>query len=83
MPIRTATGLIAWYLRATGFKGWTSFWNTIYVMPGHENNQRLLRHERKHLEQIERDGRLVSVSQALPTTMRQRLNTHRLDHDDT
>jgi len=57
--IRTATGLISWYMRACGFEGWTSFWRVIYVLPGHENNQRLLRHERKHLEQIEREGRLL------------------------
>jgi hypothetical protein len=56
--IRTATGLIAWLMRRAGFLGWASFWGTIYVLPGHENDQRLLRHERKHLEQIERDGRL-------------------------
>lgn len=59
MKTRTATGLIAWYMRACGFSGWASFWNTIYVLPGHEHDQRLLRHERKHLEQIERDGRLA------------------------
>ena len=59
MTIRTATGLIAVYMRACGFAGWASFWRTIYVLPGHENNQRLLRHERCHLEQIERDGRLL------------------------
>ena len=51
--------MIAWYMRACGFAGWTRFWRTIYVLPGHENNQRLLRHERKHLEQIDSDGRLV------------------------
>lgn len=59
MTIRTATGLIAAYMRACGFKGWASFWRVIYVLPGHEHDQRLLRHERKHLEQIERDGRVV------------------------
>lgn len=59
MQVRTATGLIAWYMRSCKFAGWASFWNTIYVLPGHEQNQRLLRHERKHLEQIERDGRLL------------------------
>ena len=58
MTLRTATGLIAAYMRLCGFKGWASFWRVIYVLPGHENNQRLLRHERKHLEQIESDGRL-------------------------
>lgn len=59
MIIRTATGLIAWYMKLCGFKGWTSFWRFIYVLPGHEHDQRLLRHERKHLEQIEHDGRLL------------------------
>ena len=58
MKVKTATWLIAWYMRLCGFAGWSSFWNTIYVLPGHENDQRLLRHERKHLEQIERDGRI-------------------------
>ena len=59
MTIRTATSLIAACMRLCGFKGWASFWGAIYVLPGHENNQRLLRHERKHLEQIERDGRVL------------------------
>lgn len=59
MNTRTATGLLAWLMRRAGFLGWTSFWNVIYVLPGHEHNERLLRHERCHLEQIERDGRLL------------------------
>ena len=59
MIVRAATGLIAWYIRATGCRGWTSFWRVIYALPGSENDQRLLRHERKHLEQIEHDGRVV------------------------
>ena len=59
MKIKTATGLIAWYMRACKFDGWASFWNAIYVLPGHERDERLLRHESKHLEQIERDGRLL------------------------
>lgn len=53
---RTATCLIALYMKACGFKGWASFWRVVYVLPGFENNESLLRHERKHLEQIERDG---------------------------
>lgn len=56
MTVRTATGLIAAYMRLCGFYGWASFWRTIYVLPGHENNANLLRHEREHLEQIESDG---------------------------
>ena len=59
MTICTATGLIAAYMRTFGFAGWASFWRTIYVLPGYEHDRRLLRHERKQLEQIERDGRLV------------------------
>ena len=59
MKVKTATGLIAVYMRACKFDGWTSFWNTIYVLPGFENYESLLRHERCHLEQIERDGRLL------------------------
>ncbi len=57
--VRTSTGLLAWYMKRCGFLGWASFWSTIYVMPGHEHDQRLLRHECKHLEQIERDGSLL------------------------
>lgn len=59
MTISTATGPIAAYMSLCGFRGWASFWRTIYVLPGHEYNERLLRHERKHLEQIKRDGRVV------------------------
>ena len=58
MQVRTATGLLAWLMRRAGFAGWTSFWHVVYVLPGHEHDERLLRHERCHLEQIERDGRL-------------------------
>ena len=62
MTVRTATGLLAYLMRLCGFKGWTSFWRVIYVLPGQEDNAALIRHEAKHLEQIERDGRwLFSV----------------------
>ena len=59
MTVKTATGLIRLYMRLFGFKGWASFWRTIYVLPGWENVQWLIRHEAKHLEQIERDGRML------------------------
>lgn len=59
MKIRTATGITAIYMRAFKFDGWTSFWRVVYVLPGHERDERLLRHERCHLEQIQQDGRLV------------------------
>lgn len=46
-------------MRLCGFRGWASFWNTIYLLPGSELDERLIRHEVAHLEQIERDGRLL------------------------
>lgn len=42
MTIRTDTDLIAAYMRLCRFAGWASFWNVIYVLPGHEQNERLL-----------------------------------------
>lgn len=59
MKVRTATGPLGWFMRRAGFLGWTSFWHVVYVLPGHERNEGLLRHERCHLEQIERDGRVL------------------------
>ena len=59
MTPRTATGLIAIYMRLCGFQGWTSLWNTIYLAPGFENDTRLIKHELKHLEQMRRDGKVV------------------------
>lgn len=59
MQIKLATGPIAAYMKLCGFKGWASFWRVIYVLPGYERDERLLRHERRHLEQIERDGRFL------------------------
>ena len=58
MKVKTATGLIRAYMKLCGFRGWASFWNAVYVMPGWESYQPLLRHEAKHLEQIRRDGRI-------------------------
>lgn len=56
---RTASGLILIYMKACGFHGWTSFWNVVYMAPGFEEHAALLRHERKHLEQMQRDGKLM------------------------
>lgn len=59
MPvIKPAKGIIKAYMSLCGFRGWTSFWNVIYMMPGYENNERLIKHEMKHIEQIEREGRI-------------------------
>ncbi len=57
--IRTASGLILRYMKACGFQGWTSFWGVIYMAPGYELHQGLIRHERKHLEQMQRDGKVL------------------------
>jgi hypothetical protein len=56
---RTASGLILAYMKACGFHGWTSLWGVIYMAPGYEEHAALLRHERKHLEQMQRDGKLM------------------------
>lgn len=58
MKIKTASGIIKYFMLRAGFKGWTSFWETVYVLPGYENEVWLIRHEKKHLEQIARDGHL-------------------------
>lgn len=57
--IKTANGLILLYMKACGFQGWTSLWGVIYMAPGYETHEALLRHERKHLEQMQRDGKLM------------------------
>ena len=59
MQVRIVTCLHAWYMKRCGFCGWASFWHTIYVLPGNEHNDLLLRHERCHLERIQRDGCLL------------------------
>ena len=56
---RTASGLILWYMRACGFQGWASFWGNIYLAPGYETHEALIRHERKHLEQMQQDGKVL------------------------
>ena len=54
--VRTASGLILAFMRLCGFRGWTSFWRTIYLQPGWEDASWLIRHELQHIAQIERDG---------------------------
>lgn len=57
--VKVASGVIKAYMNACGFEGWTSFWNTIYVLEGYQNDVSLLRHEMKHIEQIDRDGKFL------------------------
>ena len=59
MRIKTATGVIALYMRVCSFQGWASYWSTVYLAPGSMQDRGLIRHEAKHLEQMVRDGRLV------------------------
>lgn len=33
MKIKTPKGIIKKYMELCGFRGWTSFWNTVYIMP--------------------------------------------------
>ena len=56
MTPKTATGLILWYMNLFGFKGLATPWKQIYMVAGYEDADWLLRHERMHLEQMERDG---------------------------
>lgn len=56
MNPKIATGLILQYMKVCGFKGVTTFWKQIYVLAGYENTEWLLRHERAHLMQMEREG---------------------------
>lgn len=53
--IRRAPALIRFVLRRTGFGGVTLPW-AIYLLPERMDDQTLIRHERKHAEQIERLG---------------------------
>lgn len=56
---KLAKGLIALYLSKMGYKAWTSYWNTIYYAREEDMTDcKLTKHEMKHIEQIEREGRL-------------------------
>ena len=57
--VKSWWGPIKWYMKLCGFSGWTSFWNTIYINPDYIFRQRLIRHEMAHIDQIQRDGRIV------------------------
>lgn len=56
MTPKTATGPILWYMNLWGFKGLTTPWKQIYVVPGYEDCDWLLRHECMHLTQMATDG---------------------------
>ncbi len=54
LPVKTAEGVIAWFLKSQGHWAIT-LPNGIYVLPGREYPW-LIRHERKHEEQMRRLG---------------------------
>jgi len=57
--IKTAKGPWRWVLKAFGLAAVTMPWRTIHVLPDHEADAGLLRHEIVHIKQIERDGPLT------------------------
>lgn len=57
LAIRPARGPVLWLLRRFGFWGLTTIW-AIYVAPEHLRNDRLIRHERMHEQQMRRHGRM-------------------------
>lgn len=59
MKIKTASGLVLAWMNLMRFDGWASFWRTAYIRPGFEGDKGLVAHEMKHLEQIEREGRIL------------------------
>ena len=54
--MKTATGLILWWMKLFGFYGWTSSFGNIYAIAGYETSITLRRHEECHVMQIKRDG---------------------------
>lgn len=53
--IRTAKGIILWYMDRCGFDGLATPWRTIYIRDGHHSIS-LMNHEIKHIEQMDRYG---------------------------
>ena len=56
MKISTTNPLFNTFLKLSGYKGITTPWSTVYVLPGHETNPHLIAHEQVHLDQVQRLG---------------------------
>lgn len=56
MKIRVARGPLAWFLRKAGRWGITLPPRGIYMLPEHEHDYELIRHEMVHWQQAERLG---------------------------
>lgn len=56
---KVATGAIKKYMEKMGYFGWTSYWGTIYYLDKDSlNSESIKKHELKHVEQMERDGKI-------------------------
>jgi hypothetical protein len=57
---KVAKGLILWLMRTRGFNGFTTYWNTIYYIDNDaKNNEQIKRHELKHIEQMNKEGKIL------------------------
>jgi len=63
--MKTATGLILWFLQFSGALALTAPWKVIYCRPGEEGNIPLFTHECVHIQQIERDGAILFTLKVL------------------
>jgi len=59
IKIQHASGVIKWFLRMTGYQGFTTLWRVVHIMPGYLQDNELIEHELAHCRQMERDGRAV------------------------
>jgi hypothetical protein len=69
MVIRPANGLIGWTLRRTGFAGVTLPWG-IYILPERWQDERLIKHEQAHADQIAQYGVIGFYARYLWFTLR-------------
>jgi hypothetical protein len=60
MKVRAARHIILFWMNKTRFVGVALPW-AVYIHPEHLNNERLLRHERAHVEQFRREGWMFYV----------------------
>ena len=56
MKIKTATGLISWFLKKTNFQGITMPWKAVYIVENARNYNLLIAHESTHIDQINKYG---------------------------
>jgi len=59
MKTLPASGLVLLWMKATGFRGLTTPWQTIYLHPDNLTDAALIKQEQVHIAQIQRDGAFV------------------------